>query len=86
MDEVLIGKVINYFPRIEVAALEVAGHEMRLGDEIRILGHTTSFTQEVASMQIDNEPVTEAGVGDLVGIKVTERARPNDLVYRIAPR
>jgi putative protease len=86
MDEVLIGKVINYFPRIEVAALEVTGHEVRLGDEIRILGHTTSFTQEVTSMQIDNETVVAAGVGELVGIEVTERARPNDLVYRISPR
>jgi translation initiation factor IF-2 len=54
-----------------------------VGDKIRIQGYTTSFEQVIDSMQIDREPVQEAGVGQSVGIKVKERVRPNDVVYKL---
>jgi peptide subunit release factor RF-3 len=34
-------------------------------------------------MQIDNENVTEAKAGDSIGVKVTDRVRPGDAVYKI---
>jgi hypothetical protein len=33
-------------------------------------------------MQVENEPVEEAKPGDLIGIRVKERVRENDTVYR----
>jgi len=54
-----------------------------VGDKIHIKGHTTDFEQVVESMQIENRPVEEAKAGDDVGIKVKERVRPNDTVYRV---
>jgi len=56
---------------------------LSVGDKIHIKGHTTDFEQVVESMQIENRPVEEAKAGDDVGIKVKERVRPNDTVYRV---
>ncbi|GAI15070.1 unnamed protein product, partial [marine sediment metagenome] len=55
----------------------------KVGDTIHIKGHTTDFEQEIESMQIENEPVKEAKSGDSIGIKVKERVRPHDLVYKV---
>ena len=83
MDELLIGRVTHYFPQIEVAAVEVQQGELRIDDTIRVIGHTSNFTQKVHSMEMDYTPVTVATVGDLVAIQVAERARVNDQVFRI---
>jgi hypothetical protein len=83
MDEQLVGTVTHYFPRIEVAAVKVTADELRIGDTIRVLGHTSNFTQNVHSMEMDYAPVETASVGDLVAIQVAERARVNDQVFRI---
>ena len=34
-------------------------------------------------MQIDNANVTEAGAGDSIGVKVTDRVRAGDTVYKM---
>lgn len=83
MDEVLVGRITHYFPRIEVAAVEVTDDALQIGDTIRVLGATSNFTQRVSSMEIDHAPVETAEVGDLVGIQMIERARVKDLVFRI---
>ena len=86
MDEQLVGKVTHYFGGPRVAAVEVTDTELRVGDTIRITGHTSNFTQEVESLEIDHKPVETAGIGDHVGIQLVDRARPNDLVFRTRPR
>lgn len=85
MDELLIGKITHYFPAIQVAAVEISGDGLRLGDTIRVVGHTSNFTQVIGSMEIDHNPVESATAGDLVGIQLLERARVNDLVFRALP-
>jgi selenocysteine-specific translation elongation factor len=54
-----------------------------VGDKIRIKGHTTDLEMNVDSMQIDNVQVTEAKAGDSIGIKVSERVRGSDTVYKV---
>ncbi len=78
-----VGKVFTYFSKIGVAGIKITKGTLRVGDKIRIQGNTTGFEQTVDSMQIDREAVKEAGVGQSVGIKVKERVRPNDVVYKI---
>lgn len=85
MDELPIGRITHYFPRINVAAVEVTEEELRLGDTIRVLGATSNFTQRVRSMEIEHVPVETARVGDLVGVRLDERARVRDWVFRIQP-
>jgi putative protease len=82
MDERLVGRVTHYFSNIQVAVVEVTDCGLGIGDTIRVLGSTTHFTQDVASMQIDHVPLQSVQIGDLVGIEVLSRVRVNDLVYR----
>ncbi len=83
MDEQLIGHVTHYFPQIEVAAIAVENGELQINDTIRVIGHTSNFTQKVHSMEMDYAPVLAARPGDLVAVQVAERARVNDQVFRI---
>jgi putative protease len=81
-EEEEVGLVSDYFARIGVAGVDLHG-TLRVGDRIRIRGHTTDLEQVVESMQIEREPVQEAGPGDRVGIKVIDRCRRGDRVYKV---
>jgi putative protease len=76
-----IGKVSSYFSNINVAAIELTD-KLKIGDTIKIKGSTTDLIQQVDSMQIDKVIVKEAKKGNSVGIKVNEKVRANDLVYK----
>jgi putative protease len=78
-----IGRVFNFFSKPSVAAIEITSGELSVGDTIRILGDTTDLTQKIESMEIDRVRVESAKAGQGVGIKVAERVRPNDKVYRV---
>ena len=82
MPEEEIGKVSDFFARPVVAGIELTA-TLNLGDKIHIKGHTTDLEFTVDSMQINNANVQQAKVGDLVGIKVTERVRSGDTVYKV---
>ena len=85
MAEQLIGKVTHYFGKASVAAIEITDGELRIGDTIHFVGHTSDFTQQVESMEIDRSPVEVAKVGDEIGIRVIEHARDHDKIYRVVP-
>ena len=82
MPEIVIGKVSDFFARPVVAGIEVTA-TIKVGDKIHIKGHTTDLELAVDSMQINNEDVDQAKAGDNIGIKVSERVRPGDLVYKV---
>ena len=82
MPEVEIGSVSDFFAHPVVAGIELTAG-VKVGDRIHILGHTTDMELTVDSMQINNVPVTEAKAGDAIGIKVSDRVRRGDKVYKI---
>ena len=83
MEEGKIGFVSNYFSKISVAAVEITDGTVSVGDTLHFLGHTTDFEFTVHSMQIEHKFVTEAKKGDGVGVKVPEKVREGDKVYKI---
>ncbi|MGD1987551.1 MAG: EF-Tu/IF-2/RF-3 family GTPase [Desulfobacterales bacterium] len=85
MAEKIIGVVSNYFRNISVAAVEITDGSVSVGDTLHFLGYTTDFESRVSSMQIEHKPVTKVEKGDSVGIKVSEKVRENDKVYKIVP-
>ncbi|MFC2173190.1 EF-Tu/IF-2/RF-3 family GTPase [Acidobacteriota bacterium] len=85
MGEKLIGKISHYFNKVNVAAIEIAEGEVSVGDTIRIVGHTTDFTQTIDSMQIDRAPVERAVAGQAIGIRVDDAARVGDKVMLVTP-
>ena len=82
MPEEIIGTVSDFFARPVAAAIELTA-ALKLGDKIHIKGHTTDLELIVDSMQINNVDVKEAKAGDSVGVKVSERVRKGDAVYKV---
>jgi len=83
MVEEKIGVVEHFFTKVSVAAVRITNGELKIGDTIHIVGAHTDFTQKVESMEIDRKPVERVTVGDEVGIKVKERVREKDVVYKV---
>jgi translation elongation factor EF-1alpha len=82
MPEEAVGNVSDFFARPVVAGIEMIG-TLKLGDKIHIAGHTTDIEMVIDSMQINNVNVTEAKPGDSVGVKVPDRVRRGDTVYKV---
>jgi selenocysteine-specific translation elongation factor len=82
MPDELIGEVSDFFARPVVAGIEMTG-TLKVGDKIHIKGHTTDLEMVIASMQVNNVNVDEANSGDSVGVKVDDRVRRGDKVYRV---
>ena len=83
MPEQKVGEVMKFFSKAGVAAIKVTEGTLGVGDRIKIKGHTTDFEDQIQSMQIENQPVEKAGVGQMIGIKVRDRVREKDVVYKI---
>ncbi len=83
MAEKKIGFIEDFFAHISVASIKVESQGIKIGDTLRIHGHTTDITFTVDSMQIDHKNVDEVKVGEEVGIKVPERVRKDDIVYKV---
>jgi len=82
MPEVEVGKVTDFFARPVVAGVELSDI-LKIGDKIHIKGATTDMELAVESMQIERVDVTTAKQGDLIGIKVPQRVRRGDKVYKV---
>ena len=82
MTEEVIGKVSDFFVRPVVAGIDMTG-TLKVGDKIHIKGHTTDIEMEISSMQINNANVSEVKKGDSVGVKVPDRVRAGDTVYKV---
>ena len=82
MPEVEIGHVSDFFARPVVAGITLTG-TLKVGDKLHIKGHTTDIELIVESMQVNNINVTEGKTGDAIGIKVPDRVRAGDHVYKV---
>ena len=82
MPETEIGHVSDFFARPVVAGITLTG-TLKVGDMIHIKGHTTDIELTVESMQINNVNVTEGKAGDAIGVKVPDRVRAGDHVYKV---
>lgn len=81
--EELIGKITHYFGKIEVGIIEITKGSLAVGDTIHIKGTSTDFEQKVDSMQIEHEQINKAKKGDVIGLKVKDKVREGDEVYKI---
>lgn len=84
MPETRVGRVKEYFSKVGVAGIEVTDGDLHVGDTIRIRGHTTDLTQVVDSIELEHQALLQARPGQIVGIKVRDRVRRHDEVYKIA--
>ena len=82
MPEIEVGKVTDFFAKPVVAGIELKGI-LKAGDKIHIKGSTTDMEFTIESMQIDRVDIAEGKAGDIIGIKVPDRVRRGDNVYRV---
>ncbi len=82
MAEKEIGRVTNYFSKIGVAVIKLTA-PLKLGDEVRIRGGTRDFQQTVESMQVEHQPIEEATPGQEIALKLEQKARVNDKLYKV---
>jgi len=82
MEEREVGKIIHYYGKLSVGIVQLSD-TLEVGDTIHIKGHSSDFTQTVDSIQIEHANVSEAKAGDLIGLKVVEKAHEHDKVYKV---
>jgi putative protease len=76
-----VGRITHFFSKIDVAVIELKA-ALSVGDTIAIKGPTTDFEQRVDSMQIEHANVQRAEPGQSIGLKVMQRVRETDMVYK----
>lgn len=77
-----IGRITHYYDRLGVAAVEIQSGCLHKGDVIHIHGHTTDLEETVNSIELDHRQIEEASEGQNVGIKVVDKVREHDDVYK----
>ena len=83
MVEEKIGIVEHFFTNVSVAAIRITDGELKIGDNVHFVGAHTDFKQKIESMEINRDPVEIVKPGDDVGIKVKDRVREHDVLYKI---
>jgi putative protease len=78
-----IGTVTKYLSRVSVAVIQLTDGDVRVGDHVRIRGATTELTQRVESLQVEHQNMNHVGRGSAVALKVRDRVRRNDQVFRV---
>ena len=78
-----IGSVIRFFDKPSIAAIKLDFGELAIGDTIHIKGNSTNFTQQIEVMEFNHQPVQKAIRGQFTGIKLSQHAKPFDLVYKV---
>lgn len=80
--ENLIGHVLHYFNHLGVAVI-LLEDELKVGDTLLFLGHTTDLTQIVCSIEVEHHKLVEAKKGMTVALAVEEPVRVDDKVYKL---
>ena len=78
--EAFVGRIVHYYPRINVGIVELTDGAINLGDVIHVHGEQTNLVQPVDSLQIDHQNISHADKGRRVGIKVKDKVRNRDQV------
>jgi putative protease len=83
MKEEKVGFVEHYFDKINVAAIKLTDGSLAVGDKIHIKGHTTDLEEIINSIQIEHDSVQKADKGADIGVKISQRVREHDEVFKV---
>lgn len=76
-----IGTVIHYYGKLSVAVVKL--HEpLAVQEKVIFRGATTEFEQGIESIQVDHQNIEMAGKGQEVAIKVKNKVRVGDRLYK----
>ncbi len=83
MERKKVGEVFHFYGKIGVAAIRLTDSALAIGDTVQIQGPTTNLEQTVDTLQIEHADVPHGEIGQEVGMKVRERVRKKDFVYKL---
>jgi len=81
-EEKLVGKIVHYYTNIGVGVIELSD-KLNVGDKIHVKGASTDFEQSLDSMQVEHQNVETAKAGESIGVKLNEKVRENDEVFKV---
>ncbi|MBK6344910.1 MAG: U32 family peptidase [Bacteroidales bacterium] len=80
--KVYVGKVVNFFSKLNVAEIKVESHSLNVGDNILVIGPTTgAYEATLNELRVELNPVTKSSKGENCSIAVTGTLRRGDKVY-----
>ena len=78
-----IGTITHLYSHLGVGIIALTA-PLKVGDTIKVKGHTTDFTQKVDSLQLNHQDIKEAKSGDEVGLKTTEQIKDGAEVFKVS--
>ena len=78
-----VGVVLHYYPRAAAGVVALT-RPIHRGDTIHVRGQTTDFVQAVQELALEGAPVSEGMPPQQVGVRLAQRARAGDRVYRVS--
>ena len=82
--KLFVGTVTNFFGKISVAEIRMETHDIKLGDEIMIIGPSTGVYEDtVREIRVDLNPVEMSVKGELCSVPTNDTVRRGDKVYKI---
>ena len=81
--KLFVGTVTNFFGKISVAEIRMETHDIKLGDEIMIIGPSTGVYEDtVREIRVDLNPVEMSVKGELCSVPTNDTVRRGDKVYK----
>jgi putative protease len=81
--KVYLGKVTNYFTRLNVAEIKLENGDLAIGETILITGPTTGTIEyKIGEIRVDLKETNKALKGEFCSIKVNDYLRRSDKIYK----
>lgn len=82
--KVFVGTVTNFFGKINVAEIKMETQDLKVGDDIMIIGPTTGvYEDKISEIRVDLKPVDSTEKGELCSIPTKDVIRRGDKVYKV---
>ncbi|MEA5108963.1 MAG: peptidase U32 family protein [Lentimicrobium sp.] len=82
--KVYIGKVVNFFAKLNVAEIKIETHSLSAGDSFLVIGPTTgAYEGRADEIRVELKPVGQAVKGDHCSVAVSGTLRRGDKVYLV---
>lgn len=82
--KIYIGKITNYFKKLNVAEIKLENGDLKKGDSILFTGPTTGVVEYIADeIRVDLKITEKALKGELCSIKTNDYLRRSDKVYKL---
>lgn len=82
--KIFVGTVTNFFGKINVAEIKMETQDLKVGDDIMIIGPTTGvYEDKISEIRVDLKPVDSTEKGELCSIPTKDVIRRGDKVYKV---